>query len=348
MAGPRDDDDDCDDVDRRAVGSDELVAEFARAFGIAEVLGWEDIGGGWTTNLRLDVAGPPLVARVHPARTSTDRLLATQAARIALAEAGVPTVRPMAAPDGTTVVALSGGRLGELEAFVAWEDRMNSAPLLRIGFALLARVHDALRMIELPEAASWAPVANHIPSEEALAATRQGARRIRGWGHPALSAFADVVVGHVEAVSGLESALREDQLVQVVHGDFWDNNVLFAGGRPSVLLDFDFMGRRPRVDDLALTAYFFLLKPGKGIPGADAREDVRSFVDAYDRAASVPLSSAERAALPLAIARQPAWSVGGWVVSLDDAAARAHAADAAQEFPSPAPSWRTCPAGNAR
>ena len=333
VAGDRDDSNGSDDTfEQRAVGSDELVADLARGFGIPVVHGWEDIGGGWTTNLRLDVDGRPLVARIHPIRTTTARLLAIQAARIALAEAGIPTVRPLAAPDGTTLVELSDGRHAELEPFVTWEDRMNSAPLLRLGHSLLARVHDTLRAVELPEAADWVPDANHIPSEEALAATRQGARRVRGWRHPALAVFADAVVDHVETVSALESPLREDQLVQVVHGDFWDDNVLFSGGRPTALLDFGFMGRRPRIDDLALTAYFFLLEPGKGIPGSEARDDIRSFVDAYDQAATIPLSAAERAALPLAIARQPAWSVGGWVVRLDDAAARAHALAAAREF----------------
>jgi hypothetical protein len=37
------------------------------------------------------------------------------------------------------------------------------------------------------------------------------------------------------------------------------------------------------------------------------------------------LTAAERAALPLALARQPLWSVGGWIASLDDQRAeRAH------------------------
>ena len=40
-----------------------------------------------------------------------------------------------------------------------------------------------------------------------------------------------------------------------------------------------------------------------------------------------PLTATERAALPPAIARQPLWSIGGWVASLDDKeAARQHAA----------------------
>jgi hypothetical protein len=47
----------------------------------------------------------------------------------------------------------------------------------------------------------------------------------------------------------------------------------------------------------------------------------------------VPLSAAERAALPVAIARQPLSSIGGWVARLDDqAAARRHAASVGPEL----------------
>jgi Ser/Thr protein kinase RdoA (MazF antagonist) len=42
---------------------------------------------------------------------------------------------------------------------------------------------------------------------------------------------------------------------QLAHGDFWDNNVLFRSGRVVSVTDFDFMGVRPRIDDLALTLY---------------------------------------------------------------------------------------------
>jgi Ser/Thr protein kinase RdoA (MazF antagonist) len=69
-----------------------------------------------------------------------------------------------------------------------------------------------------------------------------------------------------------------------------------------LLADFDFMGERVRVDDLALTLHH---------AGSDLRAGPRELparlarlVGAYDRGLEVPLSEAERAALPLAMARQ--------------------------------------------
>jgi homoserine kinase type II len=54
---------------------------------------------------------------------------------------------------------------------------------------------------------------------------------------------------------------------------------------------------------------------------------LRRLVRACGSGLAPPLSDAERAALPVAIARQPLWSFVVWIAQLDDErAARAHAA----------------------
>jgi homoserine kinase type II len=319
------------DLDTRIDGSAALVEEITGCFGLPFPVTWRDLGGSWTTNLLLEYPGRPLVTRIYQGHTSVERLAAVQAARQVVGAAGIPTVVP-AFPD-RPFVTLSSGRLVEVEPYIHWNARMSSVPLLEAGFGVLARVHDVLRTAAIPAAARKVRYANHIYSEDALPATLVGADRIRGWGDTALSAFADEVTVHVAAVDAAERPLRAGQLRQVVHGDFWDNNVLFLDDVLVALLDFDFMAERPRVDDLALTAYFYLLEPGKGLPGPTDRLQLRRFVDCYDLAARVPLSGVERAALPLAIARQPAWSVGRWVLELEESEARKHAAAAAAEFP---------------
>lgn len=291
-----------DDIDSRAIPSEALVADIAAVFALTGDLDWSDIGGGWTTNLPITGADRPVVARIHQGGKSTDRLLAEQAARIALADAGVPAVRPLAGPSGLTVVRLPDGRLAEPEPFVSWDARMNTERLIRQGFGVMARMHDVLRTAELPAAARTAARANQVLAADAAAATRLGAVRMRSWGDPVLSRFADDVVAHVDDVSAAEEPLVAGQVSQVVHGDFWDN-VLFRGDDLAALIDFDFMADRPRIDDLALTAYLWFLQPGKGIPDATGMRELRRFVDAYDAAADLPLALDERLVLPLAIAR---------------------------------------------
>jgi Ser/Thr protein kinase RdoA (MazF antagonist) len=119
----------------------------------------------------------------------------------------------------------------------------------------------------------------------------------------------------------------------LVHGDFWDDNVGFRGGRPVLVADFDFMGERARIDDLALTLH--CARSDLDVGGSPAQERARlgRLVARYDAGLDVPLSGSERAALPVAMAREPLSSIGGWVARLDDqAAARRHAASVAPEL----------------
>ncbi len=313
--------------------TDDAIARVAAEFGLGRLSGWLSLGGSSSVNLRIDHAGAPVVARFYRSSRDTTRIGAMQAARRALRDAGLPCPPVVSTPAGATLIEVDGA-LVEVEPFVEWDARMNSAPLLERGFELMARMHDVLRAAALPAAAHTGADANHIEASAALAATRRGAERIGGW--PADPAFAALAAGSVElieAVAAAEASLLPQLPRQLVHGDFWDNNVLFRGDEVVALIDFDFMGEWARIDELALTAYFWLLEPGKGVPTPADIGPVRRFLDAYDAAAELPLSAAERLALPLAMARQPAWSIGGWVLRLDEPAAMAHARSVVAELP---------------
>jgi hypothetical protein len=100
-----------------------------------------------------------------------------------------------------------------------------------------------------------------------------------------------------------------------------------------LLADFDFMGERARIDDLALTLH--CARSDLKSEGGPAKERalLGRLVASYDAGLDLPLSAPERAALPLAMARQPLSSIGGWVARLDDrAAARHHAAGVGPEL----------------
>ena len=109
-----------------------------------------------------------------------------------------------------------------------------------------------------------------------------------------MNTFADAVVDLVDSVTDAERNWDADRIEQVVHGDFWDDNVPFVGSRLEAILDFGFMAQRLRVDDLALTFWFYLLEPDHGVPGEAERRLLRTLMDAYDQTASQPLSLGER------------------------------------------------------
>ena len=71
------------------------------------------------------------------------------------------------------------------------------------------------------------------------------------------------------------------------------------------MTDLDFMGERARIDDVALTLYYTNSTFSED-PLSDERiQRLRSLLDAYDSGLDEPLTTVERLALPLAIARTP-------------------------------------------
>jgi len=168
--------------------------------------------------------------------------------------------------------------------------------------------------------------ANHVEPCDSLDWTRRAARRVRAWGpSPGELRLMDAAEELAQRVTEAERPVISSLPRQLAHGDFWDNNVFFREGGTApegwsmvLVTDFDFMGERARIDDLALTLYYTNSTFSED-PVSDARIGrLRRLVDAYDRGQDHPLTDIERAALPLAMARQPLWWIGRWLALLDD------------------------------
>lgn len=316
----------------RALPTPALLRTIGHRYGLGPFRGFEDLGGSSSLNLLVGEgdAGSRYVVRVHRPHVSPERLAATQRARAALLAGGVPCAPLVRTPNGDPWIR-AGDRLVEVERAVAHDAVMDSWDRLEVGMALLGRAHSLLRDVEVDERGRRPRFANHVDPADVVTCTRRGAERIRGWGPTADEArLADAAEELAARVADVEAGLVALLPRQLVHGDFWDDNVGFRQGRVVLLADFDFMGERARVDDLALTLYFASSDLGPFASPAEHRSRLRRLVARYDADAGAPLSAAERAALPIAMARQPLWSIGGWVARLDDhAAARRHAAGVA-------------------
>jgi homoserine kinase type II len=173
------------------------------------------------------------------------------------------------------------------------------------GLPLLGRIHTLLRPLALSEAGRRAPAANHIQPHDVLPGTLRGTGRLRGW-DPS-SAELQLAAAAAELAQLVERAQRDFEGLprQLVHGDYWDNNVLFRAGRVVLVADLDFMGERVRVDDLALTLYYTNSTFADDPTSAERVRMLRGLADAYDAGLDEPLTSVERAAVPLALARTP-------------------------------------------
>ena len=142
-----------------------------------------------------------------------------------------------------------------------------------------------------------APISNHIEPDQALAGTLRGVQRMRAWNPTAdevvlAASFEELAHLVHDAERNSVSALPR----QLVHGDFWGNNVLFLGDTVVLVLDLDFMAERVRIDDLALTLFFANSSIGGDRLSMDRIRQLRVLVDAYDSGLSDHLSAAERRA----------------------------------------------------
>ena len=317
----------------RATPMAEVMALLRERYGI-EGSQARDLGGSSCLNLLVADGQARYVVRVYRPYVTAGRLAAIQLVRRTLERGAVPCAPLVPTRDGQPWVR-SGGRLVEVERFVEHDADMDSWERLEVGLPLLGRIHTLLQDVTVSAEGRTALFANYLEPAQAQQATARGTARMRSWQPtPAEVRLADMADELAARVAAGERDLVAALPRQLVHGDFWDNNVLFKAGRVVLVIDFEFMGERARIDDLALILYFADSGSNFGHDEDDGKwlARLRRLVDAYDRGLERPLTTLERAALPWAMARQPLWGIGGWVALLDDEqAARHHAAGTAAD-----------------
>lgn len=313
----------------RATPSPELFALLRQAYGIGADGIAVDLGG--SANLNLLVGGQ-WVVRVYRPYVTPQRLDAIGKARSTLARGGVPASNMLPDRDGRSWTRLAD-RLVEVERYIPHDGRMNAWDRLETGLPLLGRTHALLAHLDVGPAAARPEFVNHVAADEALAWVTRAATRVAAWGpSTAEQQFAENMTELARVLHEAERDLVGRLPRQLVHGDFWDNNVLFRQDRVVLVTDLDFMGERTRIDDLALTLHFTGLEFAGGMAQDELTRRLAGLVDAYDVGLDDKLTDRERSALPLALARQSLWAAGKWLAVLDtEETARALAAAVAPE-----------------
>ncbi|MDP9237406.1 MAG: phosphotransferase [Chloroflexota bacterium] len=269
-------------------------------------------------NLLVEHRPDRFVVRVYRPWVTPSRLADLQLVRRALARGGVPCTEPIETHAGESWVVVED-RLVEVEPYVEHDGNMDSWQRLKVALPLLGRAHTLMQALEVTEDGRVAPAANHVEAADAVAWTSRGTDRIRSWdASPSELRLAEASEELARLLNDAEGG-RPPLARQLVHGDFWDNNVLFRSDRVVLVGDFDFMGERPRVDDLALVLYCTNSTFWKDPLSDDRIHQLRDLVDAYDHGLTDHLTGVERAAIPLALARTPLCFVG-MVASVDSTA----------------------------
>ena len=305
----------------RGQASARLFAALHDRYGIRSGDGATDLGGSSNLNLLLRDGHHRYVVRVYRPWVTTARLADMQMVRRHLARGGVPGALPIPTCTGEAWLRVED-RLVEVEPYVDHDAKMDAWDRLEAGLPYLGRIHTLLRPLAVSEDGRNARAANHIEPDDALPGTLRGARCIQQW--DASPAELELAATAEELARLVDRAERGGPLLprQLVHGDYWDNNVLFRAGQVVLVTDFDFMGERARIDDLALTLYYTNSTFADDPASEQRLHQLRTLVDAYDGGLDEPLSSAERAALPLALARTPLCFIA--MIPVVDSEAAAH------------------------
>ncbi len=247
----------------RAKPSPALFGVLRDCYGIDSAEGVTDLGGSSNLNLLVCVGPRQYVVRVYRPYVTSARLSDIHLVRRALARGGVPCSSVMGTREGEPWTQL-GDRLVEVEDYVERDAKMDSWERLLAGLPLLGRIHTLLGHVKVSASGATPVFANHVEPQDALSWTMRAARRIQAWNpSPAQMHLAQLAEELAQAVGDAEREVTPSLPRQLVHGDFWDNNVFFRDGRVVFVADFDFMGERARIDDLALTLYFASLSLGR-------------------------------------------------------------------------------------
>ncbi len=222
-----------------------------------------------------DTSDPATIARQHRA---TLRLCAL----------GLPVAAPLRDADGRTVAVL-GGRRYALYPWVEGRHRagaeLTCAQCGRLG-ALLGLVHTALAQVLPPSGPP--PLRSAVP-QDTCAVIDELLRLVRG--HRPRDAFdelAEFRLRERRALLELHAHRRPaDPTTCVsgwVHGDFHPLNLLYRGGEPAAIVDWDRLGVQPRAEEAVRAAAIFFVRDADGT--LDLAK-VRAYARAYRRTAAV-------------------------------------------------------------
>ncbi|MFN8487349.1 MAG: phosphotransferase [Caldilineaceae bacterium] len=248
-----------------------------------------DLGGVMSLNVRLDAAG--LVLRVHQPFVSQQRLLALQAVRRRLANQGLVVPTPVAWRDSW--LFRCKGRWAELEEYIPHERLAQTLDAYAWLFQAMGELHRGLTQLDLavprPLVATYAPPASlrrWLPITEAAVQADSEAVKI------------------ARLLRSLVQQLHRQWLpatelpMQFIHGDVRLSNVCRTQEGKPIYFDFGFLAWRPRIYELAYALAFMLLGlGGHQAPENFAWETIPQLIEAYESAANVRLTQAERRAL---------------------------------------------------
>jgi homoserine kinase type II len=221
------------------VPNEDAVRVFAAAYGIGEVRACTGIAEGYeNSNFLLVTATGRFILTLYEKRVKEEDLPFFLGLMAHLADRGIPCPRPLRRRDGAVF-----GRLADRPAAIlsflagAWPRRVTERHCRALGRSM-ARMHRAGRDFPIERA-----------PDLSLGAWRGLARRLAGRAEALQPGLEDLIAAELDF---LEAHWPDALPGGVIHGDLFPDNVFFARGRISGLIDFYFACQDRLAFDLAV------------------------------------------------------------------------------------------------
>ncbi|MEV5237700.1 phosphotransferase [Streptomyces cinnamoneus] len=215
---------------------------------------------------------------------------------------GLPVAPPVPTADGATVTVL-GGRCYALHPWIEGRHRdggeLTESQSRRLG-ALLGHVHTCLEeVMEGPEGAAAGPSAGSDTAarpEETFTLIEELLTLVRGRPRDTFDELAEHRLVERRALLERHAHRRPPAAATPargwVHGDFHPLNLLYRGGEPAAIVDWDRLGVQPRAEEAVRAAVIFFLRPDGTLDLAKIRPYSRAYrratgADAAELAAAV-------------------------------------------------------------
>ncbi|MCL4543098.1 MAG: phosphotransferase [Chloroflexi bacterium] len=298
-------------VGPRAQASTDLFCFVSDAYRLGEISSWQDIGGSYSLNVRLDTSVGRVVLRVHRPWVSTRRLESLQQLRRFLSYSH-SVVLPLATAEGVTWLRWRD-RLVECEPYVEHDAVADDLSRDFEAFRVLGTLHAVLRQVPRqnvvqPLVRNYAPLRRLRRWITAVAAIAIARQDTQGEQALAVCALAQEILAKVQATWW---RFRASLPCQLIHGDYGGENVLFSRGNVVAVLDWDFCGWAERVYELAYSVYFTMARHEATFNLAQWHwANVCMLVGTYEDASQEPLTTGERQAFWAALCLVPLYWVG--------------------------------------
>lgn len=248
------------------------------------------LGGIFCANMKIRTTRGEYVVRVLPGFASSNHIVYERHISNLLRKAGVPAVEYVLSTHEKPYSRWAGRKV-EITRFVESEPFTGTSRQVISSGATLRRFHRALRHAEDGPKPKWS---NH-PSEYRM---RHGLQQMNDMRDMLDGDAIDQLQHLYRRVLRKWANVKQGLPTTIIHGDWHPWNLLYkSSGQVSCVLDFDFIRRAPRLNDVGYALWMLHTKRD----GTNAAHD---FLSGYG-----PLRSVERDALALAIARASLFSV---------------------------------------